>query len=154
GGDTLVRHAEADRALVLIGLALVDEPACDLGAVIEAVELKRDVPVPVEPEPAKRPLDLLRRLVDLAARIRVLDAKTELAAIVTGEEPVEERGPDVPDVQEAGWARGHADADGHAVRLLRCCLEPIVREGSRRRSATGSRWAPRRSSCSHKAHGP
>src|SRR3954449_6302093 len=27
GGDTLVRHTEADRALVLVGLALVDEPA-------------------------------------------------------------------------------------------------------------------------------
>src|SRR5580765_106074 len=154
GGDTLVRHAETDRALVLVSLALLDEPACDLGAVVEAVELKRDIAVPVEPEPAQRLLDLLRRLFDLATRIRVLDAKTELAALVTGEEPVEERGPDVPDVQEAGWARSHADADGHAVRLLRCCSELTVREESRRRSATGSRWAPRRSSCSCKALGP
>src|SRR4029077_20320007 len=41
GGDTLVRHAETDRTLVLVSFALLDEPACDLGAVIEAVELKR-----------------------------------------------------------------------------------------------------------------
>src|SRR5205085_2488368 len=57
----------------------------------------------------QRLLDLLRRLCDLAARVGVLDPEPELAALVTREEPVEERRVDVPDVQEAGRARRHAN---------------------------------------------
>ena len=90
---------------------------------------------------------------DLAARVRCSRSAAGTRRLVPREEPVEERGANVPDVQEAGRARSHADADGHAVGLLRCCSEPTVREESRRRSATGSRWAPRRSSSSCKAHG-
>ena len=126
--DTLVRHAEADRPLVLVGFVLLDQATRDLGAVLQAVELEGDVAVPVEPEPAQRVLDLLCRLLHLAVRIRVLDAESELPALVAREQPVEERGPDVPDVEEAGRARSHADANGHTVRLLACCSAPTVPE--------------------------
>ena len=126
--DTLVRHAEADRPLVLVGLALLDEATRDLGAVLQPVELEGDVAVPVEPEPAQRVLDLLCRLLHLAVRVRVLDAESELPALVAREQPVEERSPDVPDVEEAGRARSHADANGHTVRLLACCSAPTVPE--------------------------
>ena len=112
-GRALVGHAEADRALVLVGLALLEQPLGDCARVVHAVELERDLPVPVEPEPAERLLDLLGRLVDLARGVGVLDAQPELAALVPGEEPVEERRAHVADVEEPGGRRSHADADGH-----------------------------------------
>src|SRR5262249_62210895 len=83
--DALVRHAEADRTLVLVRLSLLDQPARELRAVLQAVELQRDVAVPVEPEPAQRILDLLRRLRHLAARGRVLDPQLELPALLARE---------------------------------------------------------------------
>src|SRR4029077_20919001 len=107
---------------------LVDEATRDVCALLQPVELKRHLAVPIEPEPAKRILDLLRRLLHLAAGVRVLDPKPKLPALVSGEQPVEERGPDAPDVEEAGRARSHADADGHTVRLLVCCSAPTARE--------------------------
>src|SRR5581483_10805913 len=78
----LVRHPEADRALVLVRLAVGDELLGDAPAVVHAVELERRLAVPVEAEPAKRLLDLVERLRDLAARVGVLDAEPELAAVV------------------------------------------------------------------------
>ena len=75
-------------------------------------------------------LDLLDRLRDLAARVRVLDPQQELAALAAGEEPVEEERADTADVEEAGRARSHADADGHrAARLAACCSAPTARGG-------------------------
>src|SRR5207248_2364648 len=105
---------DPDRALVLVRLALGHE-ARGLGpAALHPVELEGDGTVPVQAEPAQRLLDLLHRLRDLAARVRVLDPEPELAALVPREEPVEEGGVDAADVQEACRARGHANADGHA----------------------------------------
>ena len=79
------------------------------------VELERRLAVPLDAEPAQRALDLLDRLVDLAARVRVLDPQQALAAASAREEPVEEERADAADVEEAGGRRGHADADGHAA---------------------------------------
>ena len=76
----LVGHPHADRALVLVCLALVDQSLRLGPAVLHPVELEGDLPVPVEAEPAKRLLDLLGRFGDLAARVGVLDPQPELAA--------------------------------------------------------------------------
>ena len=97
-----------------------DERRRDLAAVVHAVELERHVAVPVEAEPAQRLLDLVDRLRDLAARVGVLDPQPELAALVAREQPVEESGANVPDVEEAGGARCHANADGHADSVGPC----------------------------------
>ena len=51
-GDALVGHPEPDRALVLVGLALLDESRGQLAAAVHRVELERHRPVPVDPEPA------------------------------------------------------------------------------------------------------
>ena len=120
GGDPLVGHAHADRALVLVRLALLDQALGLLAAALHAVELERDLAVPVHAEPAERLLDLLGRLGDLPARVRVLDPQPELAAFVAREEPVEERRVDVPDVEEAGRARGEADDWGHGDIVGAC----------------------------------
>ena len=65
--------------------------------------------VPVDPEPRERPLDLLDRLGDLAARVGVLDPQPALAVLAAREQPVEEERVDAADVEEAGRARRHAD---------------------------------------------
>ena len=70
------------------------------------VELEGHRPVPVDPEPAQRLLDLLDRLRDLAARVGVLDPQQALAALLAREQPVEEERAHAADVQEAGRADG------------------------------------------------
>jgi len=118
GRRALVGHPDPDRALVLIGRPLGDEPLRLLLAPLHALELVRDVAVPVEPEPAKGFHDLLGRLCDLAARVRVLDPQAELAALVPGVQPVEERCVNASDVQEAGGAGREADDRWHAAMVV------------------------------------
>ena len=143
-GDALVGHAEANRALVLVGLAVGDELVGDAPAVVEPVELERHRPVPVEPEPAQRVLDLVDGLGDLAARVRVLDAQPELAAVVPREEPVEEERAHAADVEEAGRARSHADADGHRGAYRSCgAARARLRHPRLRRRARGGRRGAR-----------
>jgi hypothetical protein len=83
--------------------------------VLHAVELERDLSVPVQPEPAERLLNLLNRLDNLAARVGVFDPQAKLAVLVAGEESVEERRVNAPDVQEAGGAGREADDGGHGA---------------------------------------
>src|SRR5205085_1026383 len=111
GSRAFLGHAEADRTLVLVGRAFAYEPSRLGLAALEPVELEGDRPVPLDPEPAQRVLDLLHRLGDLAARVGVLDPEQALAAVAAREEPVEEEGAHPADVQEPGRARRHADAD-------------------------------------------
>ena len=112
--DALVGHPEADRSLVEVGLAFLDEPLRVGAHLVHPVELEGDRAVPVDPEPPERLLDLLGGLGDLAARVGVLDPQAALAALLARVEPVEEERPDTADMQEAGRARGHADANAHA----------------------------------------
>ena len=124
------------------------------------VELERRRAVPLDPEPAQRALDLLDRLLDLAARVGVLDPQQALPALSAREEPVEEERAHAADVEEAGGRRSHADADGHrphrrgrawpALGSSTCssALTCQLREASRRRSTVSRRSAatPSRSS--------
>src|SRR5512132_16501 len=161
GGRALVGHAEADRALVLVGLLLRNEPVPHLLRLGHPVELEGHIAVRVEAEPTQRLLDLVGRRLDFPARVGVLDTQQELAAFVTGEEPVEERRVDAADVQEAGRTRRKADSDGHASSVLRCpqalaspacnsgptCRPPAASTprstGSRRSTGIVSRSSPR-----------
>ena len=68
------------------------------------VELERRLAVPLDAEPAQRALDLRDRLLDLAARVRVLDPEQALAPGPAREEPVEEERADAADVEEPGRA--------------------------------------------------
>ncbi len=125
GDRPLVRHPEADRALVEVCLALGDQPLAEYARIVHPVELEADRTVPVDAEPAQRLLDLLDRLLDLAARVRVLDPQQAFAPLLAREEPVEEEGPHASDVQESGRARRHADSDGH--RLYRKDVSALPR---------------------------
>src|SRR4029450_11163758 len=79
--DAVVGHAEADRALVLVRLVLGHELGGELAAAVHRVELERDGPVPFDAEPEQRPLDLLGRLLDLAAGVGVLAPQPALSAL-------------------------------------------------------------------------
>ena len=111
--DALLRLAEADRALVLVRLALSRPARSASSRALSAVSSWNDTG-PSQSIPSQRSelLDLLDRLGDLAARVGVLDPQQALAALLAREEPVEEERPDAADVEEAGRARSHADADG------------------------------------------
>ena len=85
-------------------LEIGPERAADLGAF-----------VPVHPHPAEAVEDLLDGLLDVALLVGVVDPEDELAAVVAGEEPVEEGRPDPPDVEEAGRAGGEPRAYAHDV---------------------------------------
>ena len=114
----LLRHANPDRAVVLVRLALDDE-ACRLDpAALGAVELEARLAVPVDPEPAQRLLDLRDRVHDLATRVGVLDSKKALAPVAAREEPVEQERANASDVEEAGRTRCHADADAHQAGIV------------------------------------
>src|SRR6185295_19600921 len=86
GDDALVGHADADRAFVLVRLPLLDEARRLVAAALGRIELEAGRAVPLDPEPAKRPLDLLRGLGHLAGGVGVLDAEQALAAAPAREE--------------------------------------------------------------------
>ena len=112
------RHPDPDRAVILVGLALGDEARCLDPAPLGAVELEGRGAVPLDPEPGERALDLRDRLRHLAAGVGVLDPQQALAAAAAGEEPVEEEGANATDVEEAGRARSHADANAHQAGIV------------------------------------
>ena len=125
---------------------------------VHPVELEGDGAVPVDPEPAKRRLDLVGRLGDLAARVGVLDPQPALAALLACIQPVEEERAHAADVQEACRARGHANAKRHAgiVGCESCSSADTCRRqagsrprstGSRRSAATASRSSRRARGC-------
>ena len=140
----LVRHADPDRSLVLVRRPLGHQPPSLLLRALHHVELERRLPVPVDPEPLERALDLIDRLGDLAARVGVLDAEEAFASLPAREEPVEEERPHAADVEEPRRGGGHANADGHErSSVVACSSAPTSppREASRRRSTASRRSA-------------
>ncbi len=83
-----------------IGLALVEEALDHLGVPAGAHELEDGRLVGGEAEPAQAVQDRLDRGLGRALAVGVLDAQKVAAAMVPGEQPVEERGPGTTDVQE------------------------------------------------------
>ena len=118
--DRLARQLEAYGPFVLVhgagGLELIEVAHVDRVAL--ALKVRPAVPtdaralVPVEAEPFQAVVDELHRLNGVARLVRVLDAQDELAAGMTGVEPIEKRGACPADVEEAGGRRGKTDADG------------------------------------------
>jgi hypothetical protein len=106
---------------VVVGPALLDETLGVRAHVGHAVELKRHRAVPVDPEPPQRLLNLLGGLGDLATRVRVLDPQPALAALLAGEQPVEQERAHASHMEEARRARCHADDDAHRSILESAC---------------------------------
>jgi hypothetical protein len=79
--------------------------------------------VPVDAEPAQAVVDGVRVLRAVSRGVRILDAQYKDAAVVAGEQPVEERGSRPADVQMTGRARREADANLRTQRRLG--LDPL-----------------------------
>ncbi len=112
-GDLTGRHAEPDRALLHVRLALGEEAVGDFLVALHAGALEHQLFVPVETQPGEPIEDHLRMLVGRASLIGVLDAQQELAALVAGVQPVEEGGAGASDVEVARRGRSEADAGVH-----------------------------------------
>ena len=98
GLDELLEHAAIE--VVALRLTVRSMRSADLDAL-----------VPVDLEPAQRIEQLVVALFTVTGGIRVFDAEHERATVVTGVRPVEQHGPDQPDVRKAG-GRG-AEAHAH-----------------------------------------
>src|SRR5688572_25680931 len=74
--------------------------------------------LPPENEPAQIVEDHLLGLTGRARLIGIFNADDERAAVMTREEPVEDRRARAPDVKVACGRRGEADADRHLRRSV------------------------------------
>src|SRR5690606_7272311 len=92
-----------------VGPALLEEPVGGGPVGVKVVGLEHDVAVPVDAEPAQRVEDVVDELGAGPLAVGVLDPQEHLAAEAAGLQPVEQRGPGVPDVQEAGGGRREAE---------------------------------------------
>ena len=105
----------------------------------EVRALIHDVLVPAEAEPVEALEDRARALVGAARAVGVLDAQQELAAVVLGVEPVEERRAGAADVEVSRRRRSEAKTMSHDVpfemlkttraRRLRARRFVVAREG-------------------------
>ena len=71
--------------------------------------------VPVDAEPGEVLLDQGREGLGRALGIGIVEAQDQPAAMVPGEEPVDEGGPGIAEVEPAGGARGEAENGGHGT---------------------------------------
>ena len=58
--------------------------------------------VPIDAQPMQAVEDRLQRLLDVPLLVGVVDPQNELAAMLPGEQPIEQRGPDAANVQISG----------------------------------------------------
>ncbi len=116
--------------------------AIDLRSLRLPVAMIRRALIPREPEPAQGIDDGVDVFLRRARPIRVLDPEDEDAAVMTREQPVEERSPSATDVEMAGGAgsKAHANRLGHRFSFYSERLER-VREVPVRISGDGSRRA-------------
>ena len=110
-------------AVVAINVArleqLVRRPAITVGSLRLEVGPERPADfrpfVPVDPDPAKTVQDPLDGIIDVPLLVGVVDPKDELAAMMPGQQPVEQSCPHPADVQETGRAGGESGAYTHSV---------------------------------------
>src|SRR5205823_440744 len=113
------------RAVTVIGPALREHLARDLGMARRAGELMDDVTIPVEPEPGEPIDDRGHCLGGRAHPVRILDAQPECAAlaitlVVARIEPVEQRGAGAADMEKPGRGGGETDDDTHGALCKPC----------------------------------
>src|SRR5688500_1487562 len=95
----------------------VEQRLGDLGMAIRARELEGRGLVAVEAEPAQAVEDRFDRRLGRACAVGVLDAQQVLAAVVPGEQPIEQCGARAADVEVTRGRGSEARDDGAACRL-------------------------------------
>jgi hypothetical protein len=122
---SLARRTEADRALILIGMAarlqsrevfLVNLSSLALLVWTESAAFSRPF-IPVEAEPPQSFINRLHRLRCVSLFIGILDAQDEGSTVLADEKPVEQRGARTADMKVAGGRRSESGTDGHLLIL-------------------------------------
>ena len=85
-----------------IGRATLEKPMGNLGVPRPELRLVIFVAIPIEPEPAHAIKDRVDSLGSGASPVGILNTQQELAAVVTGIKPVEQRRARAADVQVSG----------------------------------------------------
>jgi hypothetical protein len=98
----------------VIGLVLGEQLTRHLSMPGRARELEDDLVVPLEAEPFEAIDDGVDRGLGRALAVGILDAQPEDAAVMAGEQPVEQGGARPANMEEAGRRGGKAANDGHA----------------------------------------
>ena len=99
-------------------MAALDQLLERLAVALGAFALEDGLAVPVELEPAQGVEDLLDVLLGGALPVGILDPQYELAPLLAGEEPVEERRARAADVERARGRRSESNSDGHGSGML------------------------------------
>ena len=102
----------------MIGVAIGQHLARDLGVTGGAGKLIGDLAVPLQAEPRQPVEDRGDRGLGRAGAVGVLDAQEERAAVMAREQPVEERRAGAADVQEAGRRGGETGDYGHCIQSI------------------------------------
>jgi hypothetical protein len=135
GGAVIAgRAALGDRALThlaqflgaretFIGAAFGQQRVRHVGMAGGAGGLEHRRLVGREAEPGEALQDDVHGLLGAALAVGVLDAQEEGAAMVAGEEVVEQGGAGAADMEQAGGAGGEAGSDGHAGGVKRFFFE-------------------------------
>jgi len=101
------------RAVAVISVAPLQHLMRDLGVAGGVGGLENSWFVAGKAKPVETFQDRPRGSVGGTFAVGVLDPQQESAAVVAGEQVVEQRGAGGADVQQPGWARGETGADGH-----------------------------------------
>jgi hypothetical protein len=124
--EALALQLEKDRAIFLVRPAGRPEPfeVFPVNRRAFALQIGAASPpcpgalVPSKPQPFKAVVDHIQELVAVSGPVGVLDPQDEGSAGVAGVEPVEQRCPGAPNVEESGRARGETYAYlGHEWKL-------------------------------------
>src|SRR3546814_9838949 len=101
------------RTPAAIGMAGLDHPVRDFGVPLHPCELVDDLVVPLEAEPRHAVENRRDRRFGGPRAVRVIAPQAEDAAVLTGEQPIEQCGPRPADMEEAGRRRGESGDDAH-----------------------------------------
>ena len=91
-----------------VGLQLLNRP----GVAGKALRLAGKA-VPGKAEPGQIGLDCLDEVLARALPVRIINAQQELPTLAPCEQPVQQRGPQIADMQAPGRTRRETDFDGH-----------------------------------------
>ena len=69
--------------------------------------------IPIKAEPSESLKNRLKRSLDMALSVGIVNSEDELPAVMSRKQPVKQSGANSADVKIAGWARGKACADSH-----------------------------------------
>jgi hypothetical protein len=138
---------EFDRALAIVGHALVleflDAPPVNLAP----LRLEVGAFIPIQPEPAQAAENDIGGFLGIAGRVGVLDAQDKGAAGVAGVKPVEQSRAGAANVQQTRRTGGKTNTNIHAIQFSKNCEKhtPTRANVARKHRETASTFSRQKS---------